>query len=389
MTLREAIEKFEHTIISVIEGRCRRRRDRVLRGILFALSRLYGSLVQFRLMLYRNRIIRQRMLGCLVISIGNITVGGTGKTPVVERFSKTLLQKGRRVAILSRGYRSKSQPFLQKLRHLIFRTDKTIPPRVVSDGQRLLMDSRMAGDEPYMLATNLPEAIMLVDKDRVKSGRFAIQRMAADTLILDDGFQYLPLKPTVHIVLVDSTDPFTNHHLLPRGLLREPIRNLKRANYVFLTKSSGNSNLRHLKDFIHHHNPRADIIECSHKPLYLENVYTQERLELNFLQNQKIAAISAIAAPESFKEGLSKLGAELVYAESFIDHHQFRQQELINFLNAAISHGAKAVVTTEKDAVRYPKLDRRDIPLYFLRVEIDILSGYKSFQEGISRICFS
>ena len=168
-----------------------------------------------RLALYEHRILRSTTLGCQVISVGNLTVGGTGKTPVVEVFARALQENGRKVAILSRGYKKAELPFSVKLKNwLTFNTPTQQPPRIVSDGERLLLDSAMGGDEPYMLATNLPKVAVLVDKDRVKSGRYAIQKLGCDTLILDDGFQYLRLKHRVDIVLVDRTNPFDNGYVL-------------------------------------------------------------------------------------------------------------------------------------------------------------------------------
>ena len=388
MSLREVIERAEQYVVEIIGGRQRTAWDRCFCGFLFCVSRLYRNVVQMRLTLYSQGIIRQRMLGCLVVSVGNLTVGGTGKTPVVEVFAKTLAAKGRRVAILSRGYRSKSRPLLQRLKAMLLQSDHQIPPKLVSDGKRLLMDSAMAGDEPYMLASNLKDVMVVVDKDRVKAGLHAIKHMGADTLVLDDGFQYLRLKPRLNILLIDSTNPFHNHQPLPRGLLREPIKNVRRADYIFLTKSSGGSHLRHLRKFLHRHNPRAEIIECTHRPRYLEHVYTKERRELVFLRGRRIAAISGIAVPESFESFLETLGGEVVYRESFMDHHRYRQQEIIDFVNASLNVKAELIVTTEKDAVRFPLLDRRDLPIYFLRVDIDILSGEESFNECIARICF-
>ena len=388
MTLRELAEKAETYIIELLEGRCRSHWDRAVLAILFVLSQVYRGIVLLRLNLYQERLIRQRMLGCMVVSIGNLTVGGTGKTPVVEVFARTLTAKGRRVAILSRGYRSKSRPLWQQLRDRFLRRDRRPPPKIVSDGQHLLLDSASAGDEPYMLASNLPQVIVLVDKDRVKSGHYAIRHFGADTLILDDGFQYLPLRPHFNILLIDATNPFHNHHLLPRGLLREPLKNLRRANVIFLTKSDGGHRLGHLKQFIRKHNPKAEIIECNHKPEYLQDVYSRQRFPLEELRGKRVAAISGIAAPEGFETFLGKLGGNLVYAERFADHHRFRQQEVIDFVNAAGARGAELVVTTEKDAVRFPMLERRDLPVHFLRVHIDILSGHESFNDCIARVCF-
>lgn len=239
-----------------------------------------------------------------------------------------------------------------------------------------------------MLASNLPNVRVVVDKDRVKAGRYAVQQLGADTLLLDDGFQYLRLKPRLNILLIDSTEPFHNHHPLPRGLLREPIKNLRRADYVFLTKCEKGRRLHHLRRFIHRHNPRAEIIECTHRPVHLEDVFSGDRQPLQDLRQRRIAAISGIAVPASFEEFLRRLGADLVYAEQFADHHRYRQQEIIDFINRGLNHGADMVVTTEKDAVRFPRLDRRDLPVLFLRVEIDILSGRESFDQCIGRICF-
>lgn len=391
MTLREINENLQQYLIEVVEEDCHSRCDIFIRSILFCLSRVYRRIVQFRHWLYDKRIFRNKALGCLVVSIGNLTCGGTGKTPVVEVFARTLSQKGRRVAVLSRGYRSKDRTIFEKLKERFFskRKRKEVPPRVVSDGKNLLLNSATAGDEPYMLASNLKEVLVLVDKDRVKSGRFAISEFEADTLVLDDGFQYLDLKPRLNILLVDSTEPFHNHHVLPRGLLREPIKNIRRADYIFLTKSNGGNHLRHLKVFLAKHNRRAEIIECCHKPLYLEDVYIKGKREnLDFIKGKNITALSGIACPESLEECLERLGAHIVCRRRFADHHRFSQQQIIDLINEAKRAGSSLVITTEKDAVRMPRLDRRDIPIYFIRVEIDILSGKESFDQCISRICF-
>ncbi|MFA6717072.1 MAG: tetraacyldisaccharide 4'-kinase [Victivallaceae bacterium] len=382
-------ENFEQYFLQLIAGQRRDLRDKFFLIFLFVASRFYRMGVQFRIWLYDKRVVRNRSIGCLVVSIGNVSCGGTGKTPVVEVFAKSLCQKGRKVAILSRGYRSKKIPFWKKMAQRLRSEKMETPPKIVSDGNNLLLNSQYAGDEPYMLATNLKDVAVIVDKDRVKSGLHAIDKFETDTLILDDGFQYLDLKPHINIVLIDSTDPFGNHHVLPRGILREPIKNLRRADYIFLTKSNGGSHLKHLKNFLRRHNHRAEIIECCHKPRYLEKVYERgEREDLEFLQKRKIAAISAIACPESFELFLGRLGGEIVHSKRYADHHRFSQQELIDFVIAAKAAGAETIVTTEKDAVRMPRLNRYDLNFYFLRVEIDILSGRENFDQCISRICF-
>src|SRR5438874_6642742 len=177
------LEQLEEFGIDVVLERRHGVRASVLRGILYGLSFVYDRLVQVRLYFYRKRLFRERTLGCLVISIGNLTVGGTGKTPIVEKFARALQSGGRTVAILSRGYKSVPPPSKRRWGERL-RGNNSDPPRVVSDGKSLLLDSLTAGDEPYMLAHNLKDVIVLVDKDRVKSGRYAIDNWKVDTLLL-------------------------------------------------------------------------------------------------------------------------------------------------------------------------------------------------------------
>jgi tetraacyldisaccharide 4'-kinase len=359
----------------------------VTRSILFGGSKVFTVIVKLRLWLYNVRLLRDKTLGVQVIAIGNLTVGGTGKTPVVEKFARELRDAGRNVAILSRGYRSKPAPLHRKfLNKILLREDQT-PPRVVSDGKSLLLDSETAGDEPYMLASNLKDVIVLVDKDRVKSGRYAIEKFGCDTLLLDDGFQYWHLRGRRHdVVLIDRQQPFGNEHLLPRGTLREPPSHLVRAHTIFITKSDGNT--AELREQIARLNATAAVIECVHHPLYFEDVFSGERKGLDFLKGKKVGSLSGIAQPESFEQSLVKLGGELVYAKRFADHHRFTQQEIINAINRGKKRQAGIILTTQKDAVRFPKIDRRDLPIYFMRVEIKIVSGADDFQDCVRKICF-
>ena len=383
-TWKENLETFGLEVI--LEGRPGTRAT-LMRGILYLVSKLFQVAVKTRRFLYSARIIRDSTLGVQVIAVGNLTVGGTGKTPVVEKFARELRDQGRNVAILSRGYRSKPKPFHEWLLNKLFLRDDTTPPRVVSDGRSLLLDSEMAGDEPYMLASNLKDVVVLVDKDRVKAGRYAIEKFGCDTLLLDDGFQYWKLAGRrKDIVLVDRQQPFGNEQLLPRGTLREPPSHLARASTIFITKSDGRTS--DLRRRIAQVNPSAGIIECIHHPLYLEDVFTGQRLSLDFLRGRNVAALSGIAQPESFVESLVNLGASVVYSRKFADHHRFTQQEVINVINRSNKKQAQAIITTQKDAVRFPKVDRRDLPIYFMRVEIKILSGADDFQDCVRNICF-
>ncbi len=381
-------EDIEQYFLRLMSGKKEHWYDGCLLDLLFVSSRFYRMVMQIRNYLYDKRVIRNRALGCLVVSIGNVSCGGTGKTPVVEVFARTLSAQGRKVAILSRGYRSKKLPFLTRVGLRLRNQKIELPPKIVSDGKNLLMESEFAGDEPYMLASNLHDVAVVVDKDRVKSGVYAIDNFGTDVIILDDGFQYLKLRPHINIVLVDSTDPFGNGHVLPRGILREPIKNIRRADYIFLTKSDGSHKLRHLKNFLRHHTRRAEIIECCHKPKHLVNLIDRTQKGLDYLKNVNVAALSAIARPASFEKFLEDFGANLVFKDHYADHHRYTGQEVLDFISQAKEAGAEMIVTTEKDAVRFPKLTRCDLPIYYLRIEIDILSGQESFDQCISRICF-
>jgi tetraacyldisaccharide 4'-kinase len=380
------LDELEQYAIEVILEKRHGFRAALLRVVLRLLSFLYLAIVQVRLYLYRNRILKERQLGCLVISIGNLTVGGTGKTPVVEKFAKALQNGGRRVAILSRGYKSidrrRKSSWLEKL----LAQGSENPPRIVSDGKSVLLDSATAGDEPYMLASNLKGVAVVVDKDRVKGGLHAINNLGVDTLLLDDGLQYLHLKHRLDIVLVDRQAPFGNEHLLPRGTLREPPWNLRRANYIFITKCDGESN-DDLVRRIRRYNRTAEIIECRHRPLYLKHVYQDERLPLEYLNGLYIGSFCGIAAPDSFESGLRNLGANIELSRHFADHHRYTERELTQFLQRCVRRDVSAVITTEKDAVRFPIIYPLEVPIYYLRVEIEIIGGQRTWEQCLERIC--
>lgn len=390
--LKQKLTALEQFAIDVVYGRRDDLPAVIFAGFLQALSYLFKGLVKLRWLLYRNRVLHDQPLGCLVVVVGNLTVGGTGKTPVVEKFARALRDQGRRVAILSRGYKSKAPPMWKKWWYWLTHTAEP-PPRIVSDGERVLLDSEKAGDEPYMLARNLPGVIVLVDKNRVNAGTYAIKRFGCDTLILDDGFQYLPLKGRLNLLLVDKTNPFGNGFLLPRGILREPISHLKRASYVFLTKSNGARD-EELEELIQKHNPGVDIIECSHQPQYLQKLgeppeTTATRQPLEFLEGKRVGAFSGIATPESFEKFLRDLGADIRFSRRFLDHYRFEPSDFEDIFSAALANEVDFIVTTEKDAVRISGALACPVPVYYLRLEIDIISGEDDFDAAVKRLCFA
>lgn len=380
------LNRFAAFTVDVIYGRRTGRGAWIWGACLFLLSLLFRGITFLRRQLYQYRIFRAQHLGCLVVVVGNLTVGGTGKTPVVEKLARTLHAKGRKVAILSRGYKSKKEPVWKKwIRWLLHKP--AAPPRVVSDGTTIFFDSEVAGDEPYMLARNLPGVVVVTDKDRVKAGLYAIRKFGVDTLILDDGFQYFQLKDHLQLLLIDKTNPFGNGQLLPRGILREPIRQMERASYVFLTKSEEKPSAE-LLDTLNRHRSESEWIECSHQPKYLQSVFDSEQLPLDWLKGKRVGALSGIAVPESFETFLTELGASVIVPFRFLDHHRFSELELRQVKEKISKERLQVLVTTEKDAVRITRDFDPGIPFHFLRVEINLLSGANNFEEAVRRICF-
>lgn len=385
--MKEVTDELEQWGADVIFGRAKGFRAALMRLFLGSLSGLFRLAVALRLWRYRNEWKPQHRLGTQVIAVGNLTVGGTGKTPVVELLARSLHERGRRVAILSRGYKSRR---LDRPQRWTSRDGRQIPghemPKVVSTGNALLLDSQFAGDEPFMLAKNLDGVRVVVDKNRVKGGRFAIRELEADTLLLDDGMQYLDLAHSLDVVLVDSRAPFGTGWLLPRGTLREPPRNLKRAGFVLITKCDGSSN-EELIARIRRHNRTAEIIECTHGPVHLEDVFTRERKPLGFLKGKWVGAISAIAVPDAFEGSLRSLGAKVEISRRFSDHHRFKRRDVEQFMQRCVERDMEMIVTTEKDAVRFPRPGSIDVPVYFLRIEVRLLSGQDAWQRMIDHIC--
>ena len=379
------IERLESYLVKIIqEPGADRNQPGPIKALLWLLkgvSGIFALVVAIRYFFYHIGLLRRFPLGVQVISIGNVTAGGTGKTPVTEIFARTLRDEGRRVAILSRGYRRKEAPFLKRLV-----TNVVEPPLVVSDGRRVLLDSETGGDELYMLASNLPGVAVVVDRNRVKAGRYAVKRLGCDTIILDDGFQYQHLKHSIEVVLVDSTNPFGNGHMLPRGILREPASHIRRADIIFLTKCRGDTS--EVKKLIRSYNAKAEIVECNHEPSVLKDVWSREEYPLSYLKGKTVCTLSGIASPKGFENSLRNLGSKVVWCERYADHHRYAASEILYALNRSADIGADALVTTEKDAVRFPRFETTPVKCLYLRIVIKILSGAENFTSIINRICF-
>lgn len=360
------------------------RKDLALRVFLYTLSRIFRVIVKVRVFLYKSNVKKAKNFGCAIISVGNITVGGTGKTPVVEMLAKILHEEKRKVAILTRGYKSRSkQPWWNRLNPARWGKSEI---KVVSTGQGPLLGVRQAGDEAFMLANNLSGVSIYSCKNRVYSASYALEKGGADTIILDDGFQYLRLGRKLDIVLIDSVNPFGNGNLLPRGVLREPVKHLQRAQCFFLTKANRTST-GELKKLLFKIRPDAVVVECAHVPQHVVDAFSGNQKNLDFLMGKKVYVFSAIASPKGFEDSVNELGAQIAGVERFVDHHNFSDRELRHIVKRAARSGASMILTTEKDAVRLPKI-KKNIPIYYLRVKIEIINGKESFNDMLSRVCF-
>ena len=377
-------DELEEWATEVIFNRAHGFRAWALRCVLRSVSWVFYLIVKVRLLLFRRRLRTVHYLGTLVVSVGNITAGGTGKTPVVELLARTLAARGRKCAILTRGYKSADLPERQVWTDARGKRVKNLP-KIASDGTTRYLSPLYAGDEPYMLARNLDHVAVLVDKDRVKSGIFAIEQLGSNTLILDDGMQYLKLKHEIDIVLVDCGFPFGTGALLPRGTMREPRTSLARASYIILTKSQGKPQ-DELIATIRRYNRVADIIVTNHAPAYLENAFTGEKRPLDSLRGKYVACLSGIARPESFESLVEEQGARIEIRRRYPDHHWFDQAELDAFMERCANRAIDMIVTTEKDAVRLKEPDDIEVPVFFLRISIDILQGHDAWERLINNI---
>ena len=321
--------------------------------VLPPLSILYGAITRTRLSLYRRGTFHTTKLDRPVISIGNITTGGTGKTPLVEWVSRRLAAQGKKVCILTRGY-GRKDPHVQV---------------IVSDGYGVLASPSEAGDEPYLLATSLSGiAAVISSADRIAAGQEAIKDFGSDCFVLDDGFQHLRLARDLNIVTIDATNPWGGGTLLPFGRLRENPEGLRRADCVVITRCDQATNLDAL---------RNDLARLTNdRPIFHSQMRTSRVSPLKnggatLAPPARVAAFSGVGNPSSFVEHLRGSGYELALTTSFPDHHVYSQDEIDSIIRSAQNAGAAALITTAKDAVKLRSL-AFSIPCYVLEIEIAI-----------------
>ena len=293
---------------------------------------------------------KTKRLACKVVSIGNITVGGSGKTPMAIYLAKKLKEKDRKVVILSRGYKGKVKDI-----------------GVVSDGDNVLLGPEDAGDEPYLMAAKLKNIPVIVCKDRYRAGLYAIEKFNPDIIILDDGFQHIRLARDIDILLIDSRRGFGKGRLFPMGILREPLSGLRRA-ALFMSKGLNPIVPSLLKREMKGSN--CPVTFFNYKPQAMINLITGERLNVDFLKGKRIIALSGIADPGSFKDTLEGLGAVMVKEISYPDHYCYTSDDLNYVIDEA--KGTNIVVVTEKDGVKLKRLSIKSLAIYALEIDVEM-----------------
>lgn len=329
----------------------------------------YRGLLGAREWLYAHGVLKCRALGVPVVSIGNLTVGGTGKTPAVELAVRTLMERGHRPAVLSRGYRRRGGGI-----------------RVVADAASIRLDADEAGDEPFLLARRLPGVPVIVGCNRYAAGRHALERFGASALVLDDGFQHRTLAKDLEIVMVRARAPWGNGRLLPGGPLREPLAALARAHLVVVTGAGGHQDAPEVPAAVAVYAPAVPIVAARHVPTECWEARTMRYLGPDALRGLALFAFAGIGSPESFRQTLSEAGARETGFARFADHHRYTRDDLATLERRAAAASAAGLVTTEKDWARLRGLPPPSIPLYVLAVRLALVSGAAEWQAAFARV---
>jgi len=329
-----------------------RKSSRVLGALLVFLSLVYGVLVRLRTAAYSAGLFRTKRLPCRVISVGNITLGGTGKTPTVINIAGLMQQHGRQPLVLSRGYGRKDES----------------ATTVVSDGVSLFLDPAAAGDEPALIANRLARVPVVVGSDRYRAGTFAVGRFHPGCIILDDGFQHIRLARDLNIALIDASDPFGRGMLFPAGILREPLSALERADVVVITKTQ-EGDVASLKETIRRHTT-ARIFTARYAPRDLIDAASSEIRPLVALSGAAVFAFAGIARPESLASLLGSLGAVVKGTAWYQDHHPYTKSDLARVFQSAVDSRATMVVTSEKDSIRLKGMAPEGV--WALRINLEV-----------------
>ena len=321
-------------------------------------ARLYEFGVRLRVAAYETDYLKSKRLDTTVISIGNIAVGGTGKTPLVDYVARYLKEEDLSVAILTRGYGRKS-----KGRRIL--NDPTDRDRNVAKSYQEF------GDEPLMLARALPDIPIIIDNNRYESGTYAAREFGADVLILDDAYQHLTLARDLNILLLDATDPFAGFEMIPLGRLREPLYGIKRADVVIITRADRPFDQAQVNAIIKYFCGEKVPVMYVYSTIKRLRHLSGEAYEAGQFRGWNVSLMCGIGNPHAFADDVLQIGINIIAEHFFSDHHPFTQQVLDEVTRAAREAGADAIITTEKDAVRLERLKHSDIPVYAAQLEIE------------------
>jgi tetraacyldisaccharide 4'-kinase len=324
--------------------------------ILPPLSVLYEGIVRARTAFYRSGYLPTAELSAPVISVGNITTGGTGKTPLVEWLARLLVREGRRVCVLTRGYGR----------------ENAASQIIVSDGENVVASAAQAGDEPFLLAKNLKGlASVISNADRTSAGRWAKRYLGADTFVLDDGFQHLRLQRDFDLITIDATNPWGGGRLLPCGRLREPLLSLRRANAIVLTRLEQVGDAREIIRRLDELSDSRPVFRSEMRMRSLTELTTGKILSSSNTSEHRVIAFCGVGNPTAFFNGLCRQGFELALTRAFPDHHAYQQSDVDLIVSEAKSLGVPALLTTSKDAVKLSSISF-DLPCYVFDIEIAI-----------------
>ncbi|NNK86173.1 MAG: tetraacyldisaccharide 4'-kinase [Desulfobacterales bacterium] len=373
------LNKIKRKMLKIMTGE-RKRPFSFFESLLYFVSIIYYGLAEFKAEVYKRGIIKSKRLPCKVISIGNITAGGTGKTPMTLYVAGLMQRLGYEVVVISRGYKGE--------------LEKT--GGIISNGKTVLMGPKKAGDEPFMLAGRLKNIPLIVGQNRFEAGMQAVKKFNPDVIVLDDGFQHLKLKRDVDLVLLDSNKPIGNLHLLPRGILREPLSALLRADAFIMTRSDRASDeeakksLSGLKEFMH----SKPVFKTSHQP-YVYIVKKEKNIpfasiskksflyDFDFLQDSRVLAFAGIARNDDFRHTVENFKCDIADFIGFEDHHQYSDNDLRRMFRLAEKTNVEFLITTEKDYARIANRVAWPIDLVVIGIEISFLSNPEVFADFI------